>query len=108
MCCNNCALIVQRNCFGEGVPAKNLSLGLMTQPKLDRALLRSLPKVLLHEHLDGVLRPPTIVELAREIGYSGLPTSDPEELAAWFYQGADKGNLGESLQGFAHTIAVMQ
>jgi adenosine deaminase len=80
----------------------------MTQPKLDRALLRSVPKVLLHEHLDGVLRPQTIVELAREIGYSTLPTSDPEELAAWFYQGANKGNLGEYLQGFAHTIAVMQ
>ena len=75
---------------------------------LDRALLNSLPKVLLHEHLDGVLRPQTIIDLARESGYSGLPTENPEELAAWFYQGANKGSLPEYLQGFAHTIAVLQ
>ena len=80
----------------------------MTPPKLDRVLLKSLPKVLLHEHLDGVLRPETIIDLAREIGYSALPTHNPQELAAWFHQGANKGNLAEYLQGFAHTIAVMQ
>ena len=80
----------------------------MTSPKLDRALLRSLPKVLLHEHLDGVLRPETIIELARAIGYSALPTQEPGELAAWFHQGANKGNLAEYLQGFTHTIRVMQ
>ena len=76
--------------------------------KLDRALLKSLPKVLLHEHLDGVLRPQTVIELADATGYSGLPTHDSAELAAWFYQGANKGSLPEYLQGFAHTIAVMQ
>jgi len=76
--------------------------------RLDRALLKSLPKVLLHEHLDGVLRPQTVIELARETGYSELPTQDPGELAAWFHQGANKGNLAEYLQGFAHTTAVMQ
>lgn len=76
--------------------------------RLGRAVLKSLPKVLLHEHLDGVLRPQTIIELARETGYSQIPTYDPEELAAWFYRGANKGNLAEYLQGFAHTIAVMQ
>lgn len=75
---------------------------------LNRALLSSLPKVLLHEHLDGVLRPTTIIELARETGYSDMPTEDAGELAAWFYRGADKGNLAEYLTGFAHTIAVMQ
>jgi adenosine deaminase len=64
--------------------------------------------VLLHEHLDGVLRPQTIIELAREIGYSDIPTEDPDELAEWFHRGANKGNLAEYLQGFAHTIAVMQ
>jgi adenosine deaminase len=76
--------------------------------KLDRGLLNSLPKVLLHEHLDGVLRPQTVIELARATGYAGLPTEDPEQLAAWFYQGANKGSLPEYLLGFAHTIAVMQ
>lgn len=76
--------------------------------KLDRSFIKSLPKVLLHEHLDGVLRPQTVIELAREVGYTELPTDDPEQLAAWFYQGANKGSLPEYLQGFAHTIAVLQ
>jgi adenosine deaminase len=76
--------------------------------KFKRDFLQSLPKVLLHEHLDGVLRPQTIVELAREIGYPHLPTDNPERLAEWFFQGANKGSLPEYLRGFAHTIAVMQ
>ena len=67
-----------------------------------------LPKVLLHEHLDGGLRPQTVIELAAEADYHGLPTSDPSELAAWFHRGAQRGNLPEYLEGFAHTIAVMQ
>lgn len=76
--------------------------------KFERSFLKSLPKVLLHEHLDGVLRPQTIIELARQARYSDLPTDDPEVLAKWFYQGANKGSLAEYLRGFAHTIAVMQ
>ena len=76
--------------------------------QLSHALLQSLPKVLLHEHLDGVLRPLTIIEIARQTGYSEIPTEDPDALAAWFHRGANKGNLAEYLQGFAHTIAVMQ
>src|SRR5215469_11357606 len=76
--------------------------------KVPRTFLDSLPKILLHEHLDGGLRPRTIIELARESGYTGLPTDDPEQLAAWFHQGANKGGLPEYLLGFAHTIAVMQ
>lgn len=76
--------------------------------KLDRSFIKSLPKVLLHEHLDGVLRPQTVIELAGEVGYTGLPTDDPEQLAAWFYQGANKGSLPKYLQGFEHTIAVLQ
>lgn len=75
---------------------------------LDHNFLKSLPKVLLHEHLDGVLRPQTVIDLAGATGYAELPTQDPEKLAAWFYQGANKGSLPEYLQGFRHTIAVMQ
>jgi adenosine deaminase len=69
---------------------------------------RKLPKVLLHEHLDGGLRPATVIELARENGYDGLPTEDAAELAAWFHRGAQRGNLPEYLEGFAHTCGVMQ
>ena len=76
--------------------------------KLDRAALQTLPKVLLHEHLDGVLRPQTIIELAKSLDYDQLPTQNPEELARWFHQGANQGSLPKYLEGFAHTIAVMQ
>ena len=70
--------------------------------------LRSLPKVLLHEHLDGGLRPQTVIDLAVENGYTGLPFSHPEELAAWFHRGAQRGSLPEYLEGFMHTCGVMQ
>jgi adenosine deaminase len=76
--------------------------------KLDQTLLRSLPKVLLHEHLDGVLRPLTVVALAKDAEYRELPTSDPEALALWFHRGANQGNLAKYLEGFTHTIAVLQ
>lgn len=69
---------------------------------------RSLPKVLLHEHLDGGLRPQTILDLAQEVSYRELPTRDAGELAEWFHRGAQRGNLSEYLEGFAHTCAVMQ
>lgn len=76
--------------------------------KLDRATLKSLPKVLLHEHLDGVLRPETVIELAKVANYDGLPTQDTKQLAQWFHEGANQGSLPKYLEGFAHTIAVMQ
>src|SRR6202048_3106730 len=76
--------------------------------KLDKQVLKSLPKVLLHEHLDGVLRPKTIIELAKEVNYLELPNGNAEELAQWFFQGANQGSLPKYLEGFAHTIAVMQ
>ena len=66
------------------------------------------PKVLLHDHLDGGLRPATVVELAAEGGYDGLPTTDPEELGRWFRENADAGSLPRYLSTFAHTVAVMQ
>lgn len=75
---------------------------------LDHALLKSLPKVLLHEHLDGVLRPETIIDLAKAVGYTQLPSENPEALADWFHQGANQGSLPKYLEGFVHTIAVMQ
>uniref|UniRef100_A0A832G7X2 Adenosine deaminase n=1 Tax=Ignavibacterium album TaxID=591197 RepID=A0A832G7X2_9BACT len=71
-------------------------------------ILKTIPKVLLHDHLDGGLRPQTIIELADEMKYKKLPTKDPAELAEWFHRGANKGNLVEYLQGFEHTTAVMQ
>ncbi|MGH9962165.1 MAG: adenosine deaminase, partial [Pyrinomonadaceae bacterium] len=70
---------------------------------LSESTLRGLPKVLLHEHLDGVLRPSTIIELAREVNYTNLPTEDPQALAAWFFQGANQGSLPKYLEGFVHT-----
>ena len=71
-------------------------------------VIQAVPKVLLHDHLDGGLRPQTIIELAEEQGYKKLPTKDPEELSKWFHRGANKGNLVEFLQGFEHTCGVMQ
>ncbi len=76
--------------------------------KLDRGILQRLPKVLLHEHLDGVLRPQTVIDLARSEGYKQLPTENPLELARWFQQGASQGSLPKYLEGFVHTIALMQ
>ena len=76
--------------------------------KLEQGVLKRLPKVLLHEHLDGVLRPETVIALARRAGYDQLPTENPEELARWFQQGANQGSLPKYLEGFRHTIAVMQ
>lgn len=70
--------------------------------------LAALPKVLLHEHLDGGLRPGTVIDLALDVGYAGLPTHDPEELGAWFHRGANRGSLPLYLEGFQHTTAVMQ
>lgn len=66
------------------------------------------PKVLLHDHLDGGLRPATVVDLARETGYPGLPTEDPDELGKWFAAAADSGSLERYLETFSHTVAVMQ
>ncbi|WP_020576985.1 adenosine deaminase [Actinopolymorpha alba] len=65
------------------------------------------PKVLLHDHLDGGLRPRTVVELAAEVGHE-LPSTDPERLDRWFQESADSGSLERYLETFAHTVAVLQ
>ena len=75
---------------------------------LDLATIRRAPKVLLHDHLDGGLRPRTVIELAAEANYHDLPTTDPDELARWFTLGADRKSLELYLDGFRHTVAVMQ
>jgi len=66
-----------------------------------------LPKVILHDHLDGGLRPETIIELARDSNYT-IPTENPDDLANWFQRGADRKSLPLYLEGFAHTCALMQ
>jgi adenosine deaminase len=70
--------------------------------------IRRAPKVLLHDHLDGGLRPQTVVELASETGYRRLPADDAAGLAEWFTAGAQRGNLELYLEAFQHTVGVMQ
>jgi adenosine deaminase len=66
------------------------------------------PKVLLHDHLDGGLRPQTVLDLADAHGYTALPVKDADELEHWFRRAADSGSLVEYLETFAHTVGVMQ
>jgi adenosine deaminase len=75
---------------------------------LTEAVLRQTPKVLLHDHLDGGLRPGTVIELAEECGYEGLPSTDVAALEAWFFAAANSGSLERYLETFAHTVGVMQ
>src|SRR6201981_754399 len=75
-------------------------------PSLDE--IRSVPKVLLHDHLDGGLRAATVVDLARQIGYDRLPSEDPGEVQLWLQRGANRGHLKLYLDAFQHTVAVMQ
>ncbi len=70
--------------------------------------VRRAPKVLLHDHLDGGLRPATIIDLAGKTGYEALPTTDVAELTRWFTESADSGSLERYLETFAHTVGVMQ
>src|SRR4029079_14794280 len=68
----------------------------------------SAPKALLHDHLDGGLRPATVIDLPRESGCDGLPTTDVDDMAAGFRRGADRKSLELYLETFAHTVGVMQ
>ncbi|MEY3578402.1 MAG: hypothetical protein RIS49_380 [Actinomycetota bacterium] len=78
---------------------------LTKKPTADQ--VKRLPKALLHDHLDGGLRPQTIIDIAKEIGHT-LPTYDAAELAEWFRTSCDSGSLVLYLETFAHTVAVMQ
>jgi len=75
--------------------------------KPTRDQIKRVPKALLHDHLDGGLRPQTIIDLAAEINYQ-LPSTDAEELADWFEDSCNSGSLEKYLVTFDHTIAVMQ
>jgi adenosine deaminase len=70
--------------------------------------IRAMPKVLLHDHLDGGLRPGTVIDLADEVGYTDLPTHDPAELTKILTAGAHRGHLNLYLDAFRHTVGVMQ
>ncbi len=79
----------------------------MTTP-LDLHEIRKAPKALLHDHLDGGLRPATVIDIAGQTGYDGLPTTDVDELATWFRTQSHSGSLERYLEPFSHTVAVMQ
>ena len=74
---------------------------------VDKEIIRKIPKVELHDHLDGGLRPSTIIELAEKEGIK-LPSNDPVELARWFHRGANRKSLALYLEGFSVTVSVMQ
>jgi len=80
----------------------------MAAPALTLDIIQKAPKVLLHDHLDGGLRPATVVEIAGEIGYTGLPTNDLDDLREWFIADTPGSDLVRYLEGFAHTTVVMQ
>ena len=74
---------------------------------MDSAEAMSLPKVVLHDHLDGGLRPATVLDLAAERGRP-VPANTPEGLADWFLEAADSGSLARYLDTFTETVALMQ
>lgn len=73
----------------------------------DFSWIQSLPKVCLHDHLDGGLQTATIIEISEEIGHE-LPETDPEKLQEWFNEAANSHSLVRYLETFSHTTAVMQ
>ncbi|HZM40010.1 MAG TPA: adenosine deaminase [Acidimicrobiales bacterium] len=77
----------------------------MAPPTLEQ--IRRAPKVVLHDHLDGGLRPATVIDLARDAGHT-LPTTEVDELARWFVEGARRHDLDLYLDTFEHTVGVMQ
>jgi adenosine deaminase len=70
--------------------------------------IKQAPKALLHDHLDGGLRPATVIDIAGQTGYDGLPATEVDELATWFRTQSHSGSLERYLEPFSHTVAVMQ
>ncbi len=81
--------------------------GIAAAPPPTREVVTQAPKVLLHDHLDGGLRPDTIVDLAHQVGHE-LPEDEPDALRTWFEDSANSGSLERYLETFEHTVAVMQ
>src|SRR6202048_2115057 len=79
----------------------------MTTPLSVEAIKRA-PKALLHDHLDGGLRPATVIDIAGQTGYDGLPATDADALAEWFRTASHSGSLERYLEPLSHTVAVMQ
>lgn len=73
----------------------------------DYAWIEQLPKVSLHDHLDGGVHPQTILDIAAEVGHQ-LPADNAKDLKAWFEQAADSRALSTYLETFEHTLAIMQ
>lgn len=92
------------HCWICGAPEYRVAMPTPVTPDT----VRTAPKVLLHDHLDGGLRPQTVIELAEAAGYQDLPATEPEALGNWFRDAADSGSLVRYLETFAHTCAVMQ
>ena len=79
----------------------------MTTP-LALETITQAPKALLHDHLDGGLRPATVIDIAGQTGYDGLPATEVDELTRWFQTSSHSGSLERYLEPFSHTVAVMQ
>jgi adenosine deaminase len=79
----------------------------MSTPLRLEAIKRA-PKALLHDHLDGGLRPATVIDIAGQTGYDDLPAAEVDELTRWFHTQSHSGSLERYLEPFSHTVAVMQ
>jgi len=85
-----------------------MTIAAATSSPIPLDLIIEAPKVLLHDHLDGGLRPQTVLDLAAESGYADLPASDAESLGLWFSEAAYSGSLERYLETFKHTVGVTQ
>jgi adenosine deaminase len=74
---------------------------------ITKEIIKKIPKVELHDHLDGGLRPETIIDIAEQEGIE-LPEKNPQKLLSWFHRGAHRKSLPLYLETFAVTVAVMQ
>ena len=104
-CHDHCAALGSGYRAADGY-GRGMDIGRVAPVPVD--LVARAPKVLLHDHLDGGLRPATVIELAQEAGYRDLPAGDPQTLATWFAEAAYSGSLERYLETFRHTVGVTQ